>query len=321
MLKFSTLSELLAAQPSGNVALRAPRHAAARLRSVRGFREIRGAAFERVRRRSGGSRGDGVAERRGDGVGIRGRCQRRHRGAAEPAYRADELDFYLRDLRAKVLLTHPSSPPVAAAVAEKLGLGVLELVPQASAAGLFEIVPKQLPGGARAALEGTVLEGTAQSDDIALILHTSGTTSRPKLVPLTQHNLCVSACNVRDTLALGPTDVGLNIMPLFHIHGLVAGLLAPLAAGSSVVCTPGFNASKFFGWLNEAKATWYTAVPTMHQAIVTRARATARSSTAAFRTLVVGVPAPASHCGVGAHVRCAARRGVRHDGSRASDDE
>ena len=188
-----------------------------------------------------------------------------------PAYRADELDFYLRDLRAKVLLTHPSSPPVAAAVAEKLGLGVLELVPQASAAGLFEIVPKQLPGGARAALEGTVLEGTAQSDDIALILHTSGTTSRPKLVPLTQHNLCVSACNVRDTLALGPTDIGLNIMPLFHIHGLVAGLLAPLAAGSSVFCTPGFNALRFFAWLNEAKATWYTAVPTMHQAIVARA--------------------------------------------------
>jgi oxalate---CoA ligase len=60
-------------------------------------------------------------------------------------------------------------------------------------------------------------------------------------------------------------------MPLFHIHGLIAGVLAPLSAGSQVYCTPGFNALKFFGWMDEAKPTWYTAVPTMHQAIVSRA--------------------------------------------------
>jgi acyl-CoA synthetase (AMP-forming)/AMP-acid ligase II len=68
-----------------------------------------------------------------------------------------------------------------------------------------------------------------------------------------------------------PGDCGLNIMPLFHIHGLIAGVLAPLSAGSQVFCTPGFNALKFFGWMEEARPTWYTAVPTMHQAIVARA--------------------------------------------------
>ncbi|MFN8899566.1 MAG: AMP-binding protein, partial [Pseudomonadota bacterium] len=70
---------------------------------------------------------------------------------------------------------------------------------------------------------------------------------------------------------LAPGDRGLNIMPLFHIHGLIAGVLAPLAAGSQVFCTPGFNALKFFAWMEEAAPTWYTAVPTMHQAILSRA--------------------------------------------------
>ena len=104
-----------------------------------------------------------------------------------------------------------------------------------------------------------------------MVLHTSGTTSRPKIVPLSQRNLCTSAANIARTLQFEPSDIGLNIMPLFHIHGLIAGVLAPLAAGSQVFCTPGFNALKFFGWMDEAHPTWYTAVPTMHQAIVGRA--------------------------------------------------
>jgi acyl-CoA synthetase (AMP-forming)/AMP-acid ligase II len=60
-------------------------------------------------------------------------------------------------------------------------------------------------------------------------------------------------------------------MPLFHIHGLIAAVLSSVGAGGSTVCTPGFNALKFFAWLEEAKPSWYTAVPTMHQAILTRA--------------------------------------------------
>ena len=103
------------------------------------------------------------------------------------------------------------------------------------------------------------------------MLHTSGTTSRPKIVPLAQRNVCASARNIRTTLALTPADRGLNIMPLFHIHGLIAGTLAPLSAGSEVCYTTGFNALKFFQWVSEIRPTWYTAVPTMHQVILSRA--------------------------------------------------
>ena len=60
-------------------------------------------------------------------------------------------------------------------------------------------------------------------------------------------------------------------MPLFHIHGLIAAVTASLSAGASVVATPGFNALRFFQWLDQEKPTWYTAVPTMHQAILARA--------------------------------------------------
>lgn len=91
------------------------------------------------------------------------------------------------------------------------------------------------------------------------------------MVPLTQRNLLRSARNVAATLALSPADRCLNVMPLFHIHGLVAALLASLSVGGSVVCTPGFDAPRFFSWLDEFQPTWYTAVPTMHQSILARA--------------------------------------------------
>ena len=118
---------------------------------------------------------------------------------------------------------------------------------------------------------GHAIGGFAQDGDIALVLHTSGTTSRPKIVPLSQINVTASAYHIGHTLALREEDVCLNIMPLFHIHGLIAATLSTIAAGASVVCTPGFNALKFFSWMEEARPTWYTAVPTMHQAILARA--------------------------------------------------
>jgi acyl-CoA synthetase (AMP-forming)/AMP-acid ligase II len=98
------------------------------------------------------------------------------------------------------------------------------------------------------------------------VLHTSGTTSRPKIVPLTHGNLACNAQNIARSLTLTPDDRCLNVMPLFHVHGLVGAVLGSLAAGASVVCTPGFNAAVFFEWLPEFYPTWYTAVPTMHQA-------------------------------------------------------
>lgn len=184
-----------------------------------------------------------------------------------PAYRADEFEFYLSDLNAKALIVERGSASPAVAVAEKLGVRLLELVAQPEqGAGSFTLEPRDGQGGTAAAAGGY-----AQLDDISMVLHTSGTTSRPKIVPLSQRNLAASASNIRNTLQFTAGDCGLNIMPLFHIHGLIAGVLAPLSAGSQVFCTPGFNALKFFGWMDEAKPTWYTAVPTMHQAIVGRA--------------------------------------------------
>ncbi|MGE0387280.1 MAG: acyl--CoA ligase [Gammaproteobacteria bacterium] len=183
-----------------------------------------------------------------------------------PAYREEEFEFYLTDLRARLLLVQSGLESPALRVAERLGIAVVDLVPRAGGpAGSHDLVPRTRGS---ATLRSA---GPAQADDIALILHTSGTTSRPKIVPLSHRNVATSAANVAATLAFGAADRGLNIMPLFHIHGLIAGLLAPLSAGGSVHCTPGFNALKFFGWMDEVRPTWFTAVPTMHQAILTRA--------------------------------------------------
>jgi acyl-CoA synthetase (AMP-forming)/AMP-acid ligase II len=180
-----------------------------------------------------------------------------------PAYRTDEFDFYLSDLNAKALVILEGMENPALAVAAARNIPVIRLTP-GRAAGEFTLKGSHI---ARAAEQ----PGPASEDDIALVLHTSGTTSRPKIVPLTHKNVTASAYHIGHTLSLADDDVCLNIMPLFHIHGLIAATLSSLAAGGSVVCTPGFNALKFFGWLGEANPTWYTAVPTMHQAILARA--------------------------------------------------
>jgi acyl-CoA synthetase (AMP-forming)/AMP-acid ligase II len=181
-----------------------------------------------------------------------------------PAYREGEFEFYLDDLQAKVLVVAAGADTPAREVAARRGLAVLELTEEATA-GSF-----RLEGGGAAPLDDA-RRGSGGADDVGLVLHTSGTTSRPKIVPLTQRNLAASAGHIQRTLALGPGDACLNIMPLFHIHGLMAAVLATLAGGASVICTPGFNALRFFAWLDEMRPTWTTAVPTMHQAILARA--------------------------------------------------
>jgi acyl-CoA synthetase (AMP-forming)/AMP-acid ligase II len=184
-----------------------------------------------------------------------------------PSYRADEFEFYLADLKARLLVTGPEMSSPAVEVAKRLGVALVRLAPTPEkGAGSFVL---EFPDGITNRLAEKA--GVAQPDDIALVLHTSGTTSRPKIVPLSQRNVCISAANIGRTVAFTAADRGLNIMPLFHIHGLIAGILAPLSAGSEVSCTPGFNALKFFGWMAQVRPTWYTAVPTMHQAILSRA--------------------------------------------------
>jgi acyl-CoA synthetase (AMP-forming)/AMP-acid ligase II len=183
-----------------------------------------------------------------------------------PQYRADEFEFYLTDLGAKALVVQAGDPSPSTAVAAKLGIPVITLNPTPErGVGRFELESDDVSP------EAAATSGPAASTEVALVLHTSGTTSRPKIVPLTQANVCASARNISHTLAFTAADRGLVIMPLFHIHGLIAGVLAPLSVGGSIFCTPGFNALKFFGWVSEAQPTWYTAVPTMHQAILARA--------------------------------------------------
>jgi acyl-CoA synthetase (AMP-forming)/AMP-acid ligase II len=180
-----------------------------------------------------------------------------------PAYTRDEFEFYLSDLSAKLLVVQQDADTPAVGAAERLSIPVATLRFDVSdPAGVFQL------GGSTAAPRAGQL---AASDDVALVLHTSGTTSRPKIVPLTHQNLCASAANIAASLALTRRDRCLNIMPLFHIHGLVAALLSSLQAGATVCCTRGFNALNFFAWLKEFRPTWYTAVPTMHQAILSRA--------------------------------------------------
>jgi acyl-CoA synthetase (AMP-forming)/AMP-acid ligase II len=180
-----------------------------------------------------------------------------------PSYLDNEFDFYLGDLNAKALVMLLGCQTPARAVAVRRGIPVIELVPrEGGAAGDFDLAPP--PG-----LAGIPAHrGLAGAQDEALVLHTSGTTSRPKIVPLRHENVSASAENIARTLALTPDDVCLNIMPLFHIHGLIAAVLASLAAGGSVCCTPGFAAFKFFGWFEAARPTWFTAVPTMHQTLL-----------------------------------------------------
>ncbi len=180
-----------------------------------------------------------------------------------PNYREDEFAFYLEDLTAKAIVLEAGYSGPAEAAARRQGLAILRLQQDSTVAGKFSLT------GEGAGDEGD--DNVPDQDDIALILHTSGTTSRPKIVPLLQSNVTASARNIAVSLNLTSSDRCLNVMPLFHIHGLIAAVASSLSVGASIWCTSGFNAMTFFASMAEAKPTWYTAVPTMHQAILSRA--------------------------------------------------
>jgi amino acid adenylation domain-containing protein len=179
-------------------------------------------------------------------------------------FTTDEWQRYFGDLRIAALLTRADMESASRGVAHTLGIPVIDLLPRPSEGpGGFDLVgaPKQRTVGAE----------LATSADDAFVLLTSGSTSRPKMVPLTHASVCLSAHNVGAALALEPRDRLLHVLPLFHGHGLISGLLAALAAGSSVVCTRDFDAEAFFGWLTQFQPTWYTAVPAIHLALLSAA--------------------------------------------------
>ncbi len=180
-----------------------------------------------------------------------------------PSYTKDEFKFFLRDLEAKILIVLENDASEAITAAQELNIKVIKIRTQ------------NLPGEITLTIDKQILEpSTARfnnTQDIGLVLHTSGTTSRPKIVPLSVDNISVSARNIARTLKLTNSDCYLNIMPLFHIHGLIAGILTTLESGGSMFCSYGFDALKFFNLLDNVKPTWFSAVPTMHQAILSRA--------------------------------------------------
>jgi acyl-CoA synthetase (AMP-forming)/AMP-acid ligase II len=181
-----------------------------------------------------------------------------------PAYGAEELNRYFADLRPRVLITQSGIDSPARRVALSRGVHVVELsIASDTEAGCFTLTKDQ---------GGRPSDEQVSPSDVALLLLTSGTTSRPKIVPLTHANICTSIYAHGAALALRETDRCLNVLPQFHGHGLVATAVASLAAGASVVCTPGFDVDSFFAWLTAFQPTWYSAVPTMHQAILAQAR-------------------------------------------------
>jgi len=178
-----------------------------------------------------------------------------------PAYTTEEFRFYLEDIEAKALIVPPGGGEQARAAAPA---GTLLIEARLSSTGQVHFALAHSSPLSRKHTDPT-------SDDVALFLHTSGTTSRPKGVPLSHANLLASAAHVAATYALTPDDVSLCVMPLFHVHGLVASTLAMLRSGGTVVTPPRFSASAFWSVVKAQRATWYTAVPTIHQVLLARA--------------------------------------------------
>ncbi|HIH99525.1 MAG TPA: AMP-binding protein [Nitrosopumilus sp.] len=178
-----------------------------------------------------------------------------------PSYTFSEYEFYLNDLKPKIVIVEKNSSNPVVEAAKKLNIEICEIKKiDGAPIGIFNLYDQQsnfkLP----------------HEENEALVLHTSGTTSRPKVVPLTNKNIYSSAINISRTLKLTSNDHCFNIMPLFHIHGLIAILSASIGAGASVYASSGFNALKFLDKAKSENITWYSGVPTMHQAILMRAK-------------------------------------------------
>ncbi|MGB5135633.1 MAG: non-ribosomal peptide synthetase [Prochlorococcaceae cyanobacterium] len=169
--------------------------------------------------------------------------------APESAHRDD-----LQRLGVSLVLTDPQPPPALLAAAAGLGLRVHRLAP--------------LPASGEATSLPQRFLSAPQPSDLALLLQTSGTTSRPKVVPLGHANLLASAGHVAEVLELKPVDRSLAVMPLFHIHGIVAGLLAPLLSGGSVICSEPLPGADLLDLIHSSRATWLSAVPTLLQGLV-----------------------------------------------------
>ncbi len=177
-----------------------------------------------------------------------------------PGYREDEFSFYLQDTNAKVLLCPPEGAEAARKAAAGRGVPVYTL--EMDGSGVVRVAGA--PAGKTAAAPG--------GDDVALVLHTSGSTGRPKRVPILHRNLTASTANIIAHYSLTPRDVALCVMPLFHVHGLVASTLSTLQSGGTVAVVNKFNPLSFWRTVRDSGATWYSAVPTIHNLLLARAK-------------------------------------------------
>ncbi|HLK47298.1 MAG TPA: acyl--CoA ligase [Bryobacteraceae bacterium] len=196
-----------------------------------------------------------------------------------PAYRYDEFCFYLDDTGARLLIAPAEGADDVRRAASERGIPILTA--ETTAAG--EVV---FPGTRSAATRNPAPE------DVALILHTSGSTGRPKRVPLRHINLALSARNIVSTYQLSPDDVSLCLMPLFHVHGLVASTLSTLLSGGAVVVPARFHPLSFWRTVRDYRATWYSAVPTIHQLILARSGSGDKSADAQSLRFIRSCSAP-----------------------------
>jgi acyl-CoA synthetase (AMP-forming)/AMP-acid ligase II len=176
-----------------------------------------------------------------------------------PGYREDEFSYYLDDTAAKILLC----PPDGAEEARRAAQGKVPVYTIRMDEHGFVRIEDVVGNHSHAA--------PPAPDDIALVLHTSGSTGRPKRVPIRHSNLGASAQNIANTYALTPDDVTMCVMPLFHVHGLVASVLSTFLSGGTVVIPTKFSPLSFWRVVRDSHATWYSAVPTIHQLLLTRA--------------------------------------------------
>ncbi|CAJ1442054.1 unnamed protein product [Effrenium voratum] len=187
-----------------------------------------------------------------------------------PAFTAPEIEFEFQDLPCHTVVVmkgEDNSATLQVAAAQKVQ--VLEMAASSTTAGLFTLALHPQSPVNLSARRTPSTETRSARKDVALVLHTSGTTKKPKIVPLTHENLTVGALCIKSTLQRKPEDVCLNLMPLYHIHGLSVNVLATAMSGASVICSPGYRGpDKPAEWLSSGAANWYSAVPTMHQGIV-----------------------------------------------------
>jgi acyl-CoA synthetase (AMP-forming)/AMP-acid ligase II len=260
MQEVKTLWDLLGAAPAGRTALIVPE---AELRISYGSLREQVSAAADLFAAAGIRPGDRVAMALPNGVpALVCFLAAAIAGTAAPlnsAYRREEFNFFLDDTSAKLLIVPPDGAQEAREAAAQRKIPVAGVSLEASGKLAFSGLTRRATAGA------------PTPEQVALVLHTSGTTGRPKRVPLMHQNLAISAGNVAETYALVADDVSMCVMPLFHVHGLVASVLATLLTGGAVVVPDKFSPFNFWRSVQDYKASWYSAVPTIHQVLLARA--------------------------------------------------